>query len=444
MKFNAIIITILMTATGWGQSPSESFVRNEDECQRNLSIYYQDLQLGMFLSARTYWLKAYKTCGGTLQATEGFFINGRYIYNELATKTFANDSIHQKEVSDSIAWIYEQHLILAPNPTLELRYADFLMKQGNADYGKITDLFKVVDQLKEATPARYLSLNFKHMLVNIYNNATNEEKLDLKDEILELYFRLTDYANIALEKSATIGEQEVREKSEKEYADSKRYLSKYVVKAIRNPELVQKALERQFSLLPADSLIRSERITEHIDLIQKFGCSTLPVYTKYIYALAQIKPSYTGFMGIAEIENNNADYNKAIAAFINALELALTDEQANKVNYQLALAYYKSNSYKLAFKSAKKVIGENEGKANVICGNCIAALSRNCGESTFERHANYWLANDYYNKAVTAGEEVDRNQFSNQWPNPNECFENGVNMGDVFSLTCWGETSIVR
>ena len=80
----------------------------------------------------------------------------------------------------------------------------------------------------------------------------------------------------------------------------------------------------------------------------------------------------------------------------------------------------------------------------IICGNSIAATAQACGESTFERNANYWLANDYYCRAADLGVEVSRKQFADRFPSMNDCFNEGVTPGDSYLLKCWGEKTIIR
>jgi len=44
--------------------------------------------------------------------------------------------------------------------------------------------------------------------------------------------------------------------------------------------------------------------------------------------------------------------------------------------------------------------------------DAIAATANGCGETTFERKANFWLANDYYRRAAAAGADVSTGKIS--------------------------------
>ncbi|MBL4662065.1 MAG: hypothetical protein JKY22_00490, partial [Flavobacteriaceae bacterium] len=120
----------------------------------------------------------------------------------------------------------------------------------------------------------------------------------------------------------------------------------------------------------------------------------------------------------------------------------------NKDKYLLNLANikYKQGSYKSAFSTAKSVgSGEYRGDALVICANSIAATANSCGESTFARKANYWLANDYIKKAISAGAKgVSSSSFLKNAPDSNQAFNEGISSGSTVTLSCWGETTTAR
>lgn len=443
MKLNTIMIAFFMMLNGFGQDSTASFPINEEQCERNRSLYYQYLLQGMYKDARNFWLKAYAYCGRTPNLDEGFLTNGIGIYKKLREETFVNDSIRQQQVTDSIPWLYDQLLIIAPKPLNKLKYADFLLTTKNKGHSKISELFKAINDLKEDTPARYLSLYFRHLLLNVYNNASVEDKEILQLEILKTYFQLTDYANKALQK-IKVNPGENVQSLRKSYTDAKAFMTKYIVQVTRDPQIIEKEMQLQFNDLPTDLLLKEERVNEHLELIRKFGRTEIPVYRKYTYALLELRPTYRGYAGIAEIENQEGNFEKAIEMIQKALELAETDAEKDEGNYRLAVAYYNTKQYKLAFNTAKKVRGEFKGKAMVLCGNSIAALANDCGESTFAREANYWLANDYYQRAIQLGENVSKSKFSNAWPTANDCFNEGVSIGDEYLLVCWGEKTIIR
>ncbi len=444
MKLNAFMIAFLMMLNGFSQDSSASLIPNEDECNRYKSLYYTYLKMGAYEDARSFWLKAYAVCGGPKHLTDGFFYNGRLCYQFLRDSVYEEGSIERKQVTDSIPWIYEQNLIAAPSALLNLKYAGYLVENESSNVARIDELFKTVDSLNQQTPARYIGLSFKHLIQNHYNKASQQDKIALKKEIFERYFVLIDYANGAIVLNEEEEDIQTKNKQLKDYQWAKNFLSKYIVLVISEPELIEQQMQKQFNQLPADPVLRLEQINEHVKLLEKFAVQKTEVYRKYIYASLDLKPTVSGYVGVGNLEMTNGNTNKAIEAYLKALELSTTAEEQSDINYWLAQAYYKIKSYRKTFSTAKKVTGENQKNAMILCGNSVAALANDCGESTFKREANYWLANDYYKKAASLGADVKHSQFLDRVPTAEECFANGVTPGDEYLIECWGEKTIIR
>lgn len=142
------------------------------------------------------------------------------------------------------------------------------------------------------------------------------------------------------------------------------------------------------------------------------------------------------------LENGNE--TKAVDYMQKAVEMEGTGANKDKYTYALADSQYRAKRYRDAFRTAKLVEGEFKGKAMVICGNAVAASANSCGETTFDRKANFWLANDYYRKAAALGEEVSTGKFLGDAPTKEEGFNVGVSDGSSVSLPCWGESTTAR
>lgn len=444
MKLNAFMIALLLGLNGFSQDHLAPSAINEEDCNKYKSLYWTYLIRGAYEDARHFWLKAYDACGRTDNLDNGFFVNGLICYEALRDSVYSNDSIKRKQVSDSIPWIFEQNLIVAPSALLNLQYADHLIESKSLNVSKIDELFFTIDSLKSETPARYIGLSFEHLILNHYNKASTEEKVVLKKEIFERYFVLIDYANGAI----VLGEEEESEdlkmKQLRAYKWSKEFLTKYIVLVMPEAELVQQLMQRQFNQLPTDPVLRLEMINEHLVLMERLKGQGQRIYEQYVYASLVLKPSYTGYLGVGNMEMKNGETEKAIEAYLKAIELSNSAEEQNDINFRLALAYYKSKDYRKAFYAAKKVNGINKGKALIVCGNSIAATANDCGESTFERKANYWLANDYYVKAADLGENVSRNQFLDRAPTNSDIFNEGLILGNEYELRSWKEKTVIR
>ncbi|MFT5823577.1 MAG: tetratricopeptide (TPR) repeat protein [Crocinitomix sp.] len=444
MKLNAFMIALLLMLNGFSQDHSASSAINEEDCNKYKSLYWTYLMRGAYEDARGFWLKAYEVCGGTKNLDDGFFINGRLCYEALRDSVYTNDSIKRKRVSDSIPWIFEQNLIAAPSPLLNLKYAGYLIESESKDVLKIDELLLTVDSLNSETPARYLSLSFKHLILNHYNGATVEKKKLLEKEIFERYFVLNEFAEGAIVLNEFEEDENIQSTKLSQYLWAKDFLMKYMLLIVKDSALINQEMERQFDQLPVDPFIRVQRISEHLFLLEKLNAQSEPIYERFIYASLALDPSSNGYLGVGNMELNKGETAKAIVAYLKAIELSNSSEEQDDINLQLALAYYKLKDYRKAFNAARKVNGTNKGKALTICGNSVAATASSCGESTFDRKANYWLANDYYRKAANLGVDVSKSQFLELTPTNSDIFNSGLNIGDSYELPCWGEKTIIR
>ena len=161
--------------------------------------------------------------------------------------------------------------------------------------------------------------------------------------------------------------------------------------------------------------------------------------------MIKIEPTAEAYYFGARNQEENDNLSKAVEYYQKAAELGANGENKDKYQFAYANSLYKSGSYRSAFSEAKKVEGENKGDAFVICSGCIVKLANSCGESTFERKANYWLANDYINRAIAAGATgVSSGKYLDSAPSDEEIFNEGKTKGASITLTCWGESTTIR
>ena len=145
MNFKAIFFTLTLALVGTTSSAQES-TYNADDCQKYRSLYYQYLKQDMLRDACTFWSMAVSNCGDSLDGK--FYKNGRVAYLKLL-KTVDGDEVKEKEINDTLAWIYEQRMAIEKDMDWELDYAVFLVSQKSEDYGKIDTLFDNIHKMKE-------------------------------------------------------------------------------------------------------------------------------------------------------------------------------------------------------------------------------------------------------------------------------------------------------
>ncbi len=445
MKNTALFLALVSCFYTVGQVPNNNKKPlKADDCAKYKSLYYEYLKQGQLADARHFWLKAEQDCGGLKAQDEGFFINGTIIYKGLRKGVAETDTVLKKQLNDSIALIYKTDWKVHKNPRRALEYANHLYYYLPTENTELDQLFQNIHQLKGETPALYIETYFKHLLFNKFNQATASEREKITTSILKNYFLLRDYCALGIENSRAIKDPASRQKYVASYEDATVFLDKALIKVPFSETVINELFLVAYQNYTNEKTERLKIIEHDVELLAKLNATDLLIYKELVYESLTLAPTATGYLAVGNIELNDQKNEKAAQAYQQALGLNPTAAQTGEIYYKLSIAQYQQRNYKEAFVTAKKVTGSLKGKALKLAGDCIVALADNCGDSSFERKANYWLANDYYTKAIANGEDVSSSIFSSLWPTQQQCFEENIVKGTNYRLTCWGETTVVR
>lgn len=443
MKLKALFFTLALaiTANLTASAQDSTSTYNEDDCKKYRSLYYQYLKQKMYADACLFWSQAAGNCGDSLDGK--FFKNGRVAYLKLLKGVDEENTARIQEINDTIAWIYEQKMKIEKDPSWELDYAVMLVSNKSEDYAKIDKLFENIHVQKEKSSATHIKTYFRHLIINKFNSAPQEEKEAERAKVIEEYIVLTDYCGAAIKKYKAKGDEKSANQV-KRYESAQSFLDKYFLKIANDCEVLLPVIDQKFESLPADKEARLKAVNKYIGLLEKQKCTDSDTYAKYVEESVAINPTAAGYAGLGNVQLNKGEDSKAVESFKKAVEMEGEGDKKNEYTLGLANAQYKAKQYRAAFSTAKQVEGDLRGKAMIICGNAVAATANSCGESTFERKANYWLANDYYKKAASLGESVSTGKFLGSAPDQNEGFNEGVSAGSSVSLSCWGESTTAR
>lgn len=439
MKLKGILGTLILTLfIGSGIYAQDSTA--VDDCGKFRSLYYQYLKQKMFKDAASFWTKAVESCGvENLDAK--FYTNGRYLYSKLL-KDDALVARHEG-INDTINWIYEQRMIIENDPDWTADYASKLISDKSDDHAKLDSLFgNSIHVLKDKATSTHIKQYFKHLIINKFNSAPAEEKEDARTVVIEEYIVLSEYVGKALKQA----EADADEKEVKRQVSAQSFLDKYFLKIVTDCDVLVGVFDKKLNSLPQEAEAKKKKVNNYLSLMDQKKCQSSEVYGKFVDTLIVIDPTADAYFFGGSYAFENKNYSKAADYFEKAVEMEADGENKDKYTFSLANAQYAQKSYRSAFNTAKGVgSGEYKGDALMICANVIAALADNCGESTFARKANFWLANDYVNKAISAGKTgVSSSQFLKYAPDSNEAFNEGISSGSSFTLSCWGESTTVR
>jgi tetratricopeptide (TPR) repeat protein len=441
MKLKALFFTLALALTANLTANAQEGTYNEEDCKKFRSLYYQYLKQKMYADACMFWSKAVSNCGDSLDGK--FWSNGRVAYLKLQKTVDESNTARIKEIDDTLAWIYEQRMLIEKDPDWELDYAVMLVSNKSEDFDKMDKLFENIHVMKEKSSYSHIRAYFRHLILNKFNKAPQEEKEGIRATIIDEYITLSEYCSAAIKGLKAKGDDRSL-KYVKGYESAQSFLDKYFLKIAQDCEVLLPVLDKKFETLPADKEPRLKQVNKFIGLMERQKCTESDTYAKFVEESVAVNPTAAGYAGLGNVQLNKGEESKAVESFKKAVEMEADGDKKNDYLLGLANAQYKAHQYKAAFSTAKQVEGDLRGKAMIICGNAVAATANSCGESTFSRKANYWLANDYYKKAASLGESVSSGKFLSSAPDQNEGFNEGVSAGATVTLSCWGESTTAR
>jgi hypothetical protein len=416
--------------------------RDSANCAKYKSLYYEYLRQSMYRDAMNFWQMAYNYCGGFEGAEPKFFSNARVGYLKLMEAE--KDTVKRTVLRDSVYWIYESVIKkdVANSADWSGKYAVMLSNENDKRWDKIDSLYNYsIYTLQCDVPAAYIRGYFRHLIINRYNTAPADKKDAMRDLVISEYMKLSEILACGAKNKRAAGAED----EAKKYDAEQEFIDKYFLQIVKDCETLTMVVEKNLASLPQDKDQKSNKVKAYISLLDKKKCESTPTYGKLLDTLLAIEPSADAYSITGDFYLKQDNDSKAIEYYEKAAEFEGTGANKDKYNFKLASAQYKAGRYSAAFRTAKLVEGEYKGKALMICGNAIAATANSCGESTFDRKANFWLANDYYRKAAALGEEdASTSKFLSSAPTEAEIFEANKTQGAQHYCTCWGESTTIR
>jgi len=431
---NLILVSILtlMGTTSFAQEREIS-----EDCKKNIGYMVVYAQQNLWRDAGDFWSKAIVACG-----TDKFFptewSNARTIYtNLLKSDTSAQ---RQKELNDSLFWCYETELKYHPSADVKADYAAKLVKAQSKDRDKIDTLFaESVHELKSKLSINEMIMYFYHLIVK-FNINKDEAKENARDFAIEEYLKLSDYIVAAKKKLAKKDDK----KGQEIYDKAQGYLDNYFAQLAKDCKMLTEVLGEKTNTLPSNKEEKLAKIQAFLSILEKRGCDGSDLYGQLADSSIAISPSAEAYFSQGNFFAKKEDLGKAQSYYEKAIELEGSEgENIDKYNYYQANSLLKAKKYRAAFNMAKKVSGEFKGKAMLICASAIGATANSCGETTFERESNYWLADDYMKKASALGETYS-SRYASSAPSTEKIFAAGKAAGQTVRLSCWGESSTIR
>lgn len=408
-----------------------------EKCKEKLSLVAIYAKQKMWRDAATFFNHASTECG-TEYMTKADWNNGKIIFKNLIK--VEKDPVRKTELTDSLLWIYDTGNTYGNDPKWKADYATELTKLKSDKTAKIDSLYaESIHTLKGKCSTNHIKYYYTH-LVRKFNAVEGEEKETARNFAIEEYLTLSDYCDEAIKKYKTAG----NESRAGYYVKTQAFLDLYFSKLAQDCDILAEVLGKKITSLPTLKEDKIAKVKGFIALLDKRHCTSSDLYGQFADTLILLEPTAAAYYAQGNFFNKRKNSKKAKGYFVKAIELEGEGENLGKYRYSLASAQFATGSYKAAFRTAKSVQGDYRGKAMIICANAIAKTANSCGDTSFERKSNYWLANDYIRKAAATGEKISSSTYLSAAPTQEEVFDAGLSMGSSITLKCWGESSTIR
>lgn len=444
-KFIALLSVILL---GSGVSQAQS-----NDCATMAALAYDDAKAKNYEAAYEPLMKVREECPKYSLAT--------FQYGERALKYFIDNSEgeEKQEYIEELIELWEERLELFPQKTSKGKvYADIAQLRFDNKIGDKEAQYEAFDKAFTEDPESFTSPKGLYAYFSLLVDMQDEGDREL-EEVFEKYddviARIEEEENQLAERLAPLLEKQ--EKGENLSAKQKTLVKNSEinlraynqVKGSINGKLGQRAdCDNLIPLYEKDF----EEKKEDIDWLKSANarlsakdCTEDPLFVNVSEALHQLEPSAKSAFSLGQLAEANGDRAKALEYYNEAAELEDDKTAQSRIYYRIASNYKDRGSLSQARNFYRKAVSAKPslGSAYLQIANMYANSANDCGETTFDKRAVYWLAADYARRAASVDPSIASNanqaaeSYMGRAPQKADIFQEGRSAGESIRIGCW-------
>ncbi len=413
-------VFILILTLSYGDSFSQSkYGVDSVSCITNLSLFREYYKQKNYKEALGPWRWTFQNCP---KASGNIYKNGPIIIKSMIKER----PEQKKEYVDTLMLIYDQRIEYFGNEgyVLGRKGADLL----RYDKSKFLDaneiLARSIALQKNSSDAGAILAYFNTLDIMVKNEIISE------DSLLNRYSFLMSIIDYNLKKN---------DKKSKFYQKTSDAIDKKIVSYIDCGK-IENIFKPKFTINKNDT----DFVSRLYNILSKQNCTETEFHFQVSKRLYELLPSSSSASKLGKICIKRKEFNQAIEYFDMAIEIEEDSEKRAKYLLEKADAYRISKNYINAILTAEQStdLKKNWGEAFITIGNIYVAGAGNCS-SDFEKSTVYWIAVDYFTKALSDESTNERarksiNTYSKYFPTKEECFFNGsLQSGDSYTVECW-------
>jgi tetratricopeptide (TPR) repeat protein len=445
LLFLGMLIIMPQTYGQKGVEDGSRFGHGEDSirCLENLSLYSELVKQDRYDEAYSYWKVAFNECP---LAFLNLYLHGERIM-EHKIETASDDSTKEKYYQE-LMQVYDQRMKYFGDrkkrgtPYIKGKKAIAMLEYKKEESEVQKEAYNLLNEsifdLGAASQPAVLAL-FMTTTLSMYSSGF----LDSED-VVNNYTTITDALNTQLENSQKAEYKEVLENL------SAQIEGLFARSGAADCETVQEIYTPQLEE-NKDDLAWLKRVNR---LLARGLCDDSELlYTVSEYQ-HELEPSSSSAYGLARMNLENGNTERAIEYFKEAINLVENDNQKAEYFYQLAFLQLSQENFAEARSNARKAIEFKPewGEPHLLIGDAYARSANIIGDNEFEHKTAYWAAVDKFIKAKSVDPEVteEANKKIDYWmqyfPTKDEIFfRDDYEEGATHTVGGWiGEQTKVR
>ena len=459
----AVLMTITLscsskksTATAAQEQPQEQATsqageKDNAECARNLSLAIDDAKAKNYDAAYDPWQKIRKDCPGFHYAIYAYgeeILNHKIQHSAGAEKTaFINDLMK----------LYDESLQYFPDKYSVAEMAtDKAMLMYDEKLGTNEEIFRLLDDAFKKDRPNFKNPKALYLYFSALVDLHNAGKKELQ-EVFDTYDDVTD--RIDEEKKEVL--KVIDELLPKEEAGSLTSKEQKKLEVNRtNAEAFDKisaSIDGKLgALADCDKLIPLYRnnfpskkgdvlwLKRAANRMDAKECSDDPLFIQIVEALHRLDPSAKSAYYLGFLNDKKGKTSVALQYYNESLSLETDVYEKAKIALKIAHKYRKKGQPSTARNYAQKALGfqPSLGSAYLLIASLYAGSANDCGKTSFEKRAVYWLAADTARRAgqvdSSLKDEAERavQGHLGRAPSKTDIFREGM-AGKTIRFNCW-------
>lgn len=433
MKINKTIImaaaaaaaALILAPDVKAQAPGKP--KLSQDCIKYMSYYQEDYKAKKWDAATIYWRKAYAACPPN--ASQNLYVHGTKLMTALHKE--AGDPETKNAILDTIIALQDARMAAFPKKRTEIlnNKGLYMVNYRGEDKQYIYDnLSGIIGELKGESSNSLLTAYFKSAVA-----LFRSDRLPAED-VMEAYGLVGE----CFEKAEyTTSEQQ------KDAASARAVIGTLMADCkLADCETLVNIMTPRFEADPDNSTLAGTivRLMNTAD-----DCAGTDLYFRAVTTFHKGDPSHRSAYALFRMNAARGNVADACTYIEEAINDPGSDEKAKaQYMYEEALFCYKNKMRGKATECANKVIEtENayNGKAYLLLGNLWSSAA--C-EDELNGYGRYWVAADYYQKALAADPDIESDargalaSAAKHYPEASDLFMFDLKAGDRYTVRCGG------